>query len=536
MWTIVRTARSNLVSLHFWFWCAVFFVFCGDQIRAVEVRGFWRTLAAMPAARQEVGVAELEGKIYVIGGLANGAGSARVDVYDIAQNGWQAGPALPTALHHVAAASVGGKVYCLGGFSGSTPVNTVLAWDPSAPNWSMRASLPTARAALAAAVMDGKIYAVGGSASTGNSRELAVYDSASDTWSVLAPMPTARNHHAAAALGGKLYVVGGRSPNLSTLEEFDPASGTWQSRASMPTARSGIAAATAAGFLFVFGGEIPGVFQENEVYDPTTDSWFALEPMAVPRHGIGAAVVGNRIIIPGGATLQGVGATNVNDEFVVLSEVTAFAQFGEGRDITSQIVLTNAQSEQLNTLLELRDDSGAELTLNLGGKVSAKFQQSLGPRGTEILTTPGSSVSLLVGGALLFSDRPLLANILFATAAGFAGVPGQKPGRNFLVSVQRQKASGVDSGIAIANVSPRPNAVTLVLRDKSGADVASKQVNLAPYGHVSKLLAEIFDSVSLDAFQGSLAGSAQQDITAMAILLRPNQMATLPVQISATPF
>lgn len=39
--------------------------------------------------------------------------------------------------------------------------------------------------------------------------------------------------------------------------------------------------------------------------------------MQTGRHGISAAVFGNSIYLPGGATLQGFGATTVNDAYVI---------------------------------------------------------------------------------------------------------------------------------------------------------------------------------------------------------------------------
>ena len=37
--------------------------------------------------------------------------------------------------------------------------------------------------------------------------------------------------------------------------------------------------------------------------------------MPSPRHGIGAAVVGDRIFVPGGATVQGFGASGAHEVF-----------------------------------------------------------------------------------------------------------------------------------------------------------------------------------------------------------------------------
>jgi N-acetylneuraminic acid mutarotase len=88
----------------------------------------------------------------------------------------------------------------------------------------------------------------------------------------------------------------------------------------MPTGRSGHAAAVVRGCLYAFGGEgnaarPDGVFPQNEAYDARRDAWESFAPMPTPRHGIGAAVVGERIFIPGGANLQGLGISPAHEIF-----------------------------------------------------------------------------------------------------------------------------------------------------------------------------------------------------------------------------
>ena len=77
----------------------------------------WSTRAPLPEARQEVAVASLNGRVYVIGGFrADVSISAAVDVYDPTTNAWSAAALLPTPIHHAAAASAGGKLYVFGGW------------------------------------------------------------------------------------------------------------------------------------------------------------------------------------------------------------------------------------------------------------------------------------------------------------------------------------------------------------------------------------------------------------------------------------
>lgn len=283
----------------------------------------WLTRAPLPAPRQEVAVAELDGRVYALGGM--GGAWTVAEVYDPATDAWRPIAPLPSGRNHAAAAGVNGRVYVFGGYesqSTNRPGSSVFAYDPATDTWARMADMPAPRGSPVAGVVNGRVYVAGG-ARQQSVADLAVYDPATDSWTVLAPMPTPRDHAGAAVIDERLYVAGGREPGnftLGTLEAYDPATDLWQQRASMPTGRSGNAAAAVRGCLYAFGGEgaagRPGdVFRENEVYDPRTDTWEAAPAMPTPRHGIGAAVVGDTIFIPGGATVQGLGETAVHEAF-----------------------------------------------------------------------------------------------------------------------------------------------------------------------------------------------------------------------------
>jgi len=209
----------------------------------------------------------------------------------------------------------------LGGFASGAAVDLTLEYDPQTDRWTARARLPTRRGALAAAVIDENVYAVGGFRDGGSVNDLAKYDPATDRWEVLPAMPAPRDHLGAGVIKGRLYAVAGRNSTsftLGSLEEFDPLTRTWSARAPMPTPRSGVAAAVVNERLFVFGGEgnardPRGVFQEVEAFDPDANRWQSLPPMPTPRHGIGAAVLFSDIFIPGGASVQGFGATDAHE-------------------------------------------------------------------------------------------------------------------------------------------------------------------------------------------------------------------------------
>lgn len=274
----------------------------------------WRARANLIEANSEMGVAELNERIYVLGGYpASRVTMNTVQVYDTASNTWQLTAPLLVGVNHPMPAVANGKVYVIGGQTdtGSAYVNSVQEFNPATTNWTYRAPMPTARSAGAAAVIGDLIYVAGGRPPRGN--DFAVYNATSNTWQTLPSLPTQRNHLAACAIDGKIYVAGGRlqagftSAMTNILEVFDPALNQWTTRAPMPTTRGGINGIAANGYFFVFGGEGPdGVFDEMEMYVPAQNRWYALEPLPIAVHGVtGAALVNGWIHLPGGGTSTG---------------------------------------------------------------------------------------------------------------------------------------------------------------------------------------------------------------------------------------
>jgi hypothetical protein len=293
-----------------------------------EVDG-WAMGTAMPLARAEQAVAELNGKVWVLGGWPPGRLTSNlVQIFDPATGRWSLGLSLPQPLHHTHAAAVGGKLYVIGGetngaLTGRPGKEVASTWvhDPAVGGWVARAPMPTARSAGGEAVLDGKIYVAGGRAPGGSAFE--AYDPASDTWEKLPDLPSQRNHLAMVALNGKIIVAGGRTApgftaeRLAVVEIYDPKTRRWTKGAPLPAPRAGITGAALAGCMFVFGGEgerthVLGLTPDTYGYDPRADRWTKLPDLPIAIHGLkGSAVVGGRIFLPGGGlTLGGDAPTN----------------------------------------------------------------------------------------------------------------------------------------------------------------------------------------------------------------------------------
>ena len=501
--------------------------------------GAWILLAPAPDPRQEVGAAELNGKIYIVGGLPS---TNRVQEYNPVTNTWRIVASLPIAVDHPGTASAGGKLYVMGGNTANGSTNALFAYDPAADQWTPLASMPTARNALGSVAISGKIYAVGGTGTGVTGRELEVYDLATGMWTQLPPMPTGRNHLAAAAIGGKLYVAGGRPGNLGVLEVFDPATNAWTPRASMLTARSGHAGAVVRDKFYTFGGEgnpnSPiGIFQEAEVYDPATNAWKPIDSMPTPRHGIGAAAIGHRIYIPAGATQAGGGShTGANEAFVVQPEKLFFPHFASGSGITTETVIGNPVEERSSLVtVELFDQAGNPLLADLGGSTRSKATATVDPLGSLSLRSADPGAALRVGSVLISSELPASGTVLFASALpgfqGLAAVGASPPLTRFFVAVQRDPFGQIDSGLAVSNTTETAVNIALVLRNETGAQLAGRTISLPPRGQFAAYMTQVFPDADIVtfSFRGTITAISTAPVSALALLFTSNEFATLPV-------
>src|SRR4051794_28266552 len=78
--------------------------------------GPWAPATFMLDPRSEGGIAQLDSRMYVLGGSPLGrTPSDVVQVWDAASDHWELAPPLPMALHHPMAVGFGGKLYVFGG-------------------------------------------------------------------------------------------------------------------------------------------------------------------------------------------------------------------------------------------------------------------------------------------------------------------------------------------------------------------------------------------------------------------------------------
>jgi N-acetylneuraminic acid mutarotase len=224
----------------------------------------WTEVASVPARLHHANAAVVDSKIYILGFLTRGfAPSGRCFVYDPAEDAWTEISSMPSGAERgsSAIAEIDGEVYVAGGLQNGA-VNMVSKFDPQTEEWTELASAPRSFDHAAYGAIDGKLVVAGGRDTNigAITADVDIYDPASDTWSSGAQMPTARGGVAGAVLDGELYVIGGEGNSevatgvFDDVEAYDPATDTWTILETMPNPRHGMGAAAVDGRVIVPGG------------------------------------------------------------------------------------------------------------------------------------------------------------------------------------------------------------------------------------------------------------------------------------------
>jgi N-acetylneuraminic acid mutarotase len=314
---------------------------------AWAAKGSWASMAPMPTARRDVGLAVVNGKIYAIGGW-NGNYVAENEEYDPATNTWTTKAPMPTPRFGFAIFVYENKIHVVGGYvNGKQPTSAHEVYDPETNIWETKESasnLLAYREAYDTHVVNGKVYIMGGQRSPfrpwPSTNENTVYDPATDTWASGASMPVGAASYASAVVGNKIFVIGGRnydySPSTFNLTQvYDTETDTWSYGASMFAPAKQIEGGATTGIyapkrIYVFGGL---TLQDGEsistyitrVYNPETDSWSTGSSMPTQRRFFNVAVVNDKLYVIGGQF-----ATENNESYVYKAENEQYTPIGYG--------------------------------------------------------------------------------------------------------------------------------------------------------------------------------------------------------------
>src|SRR5215831_17664584 len=159
---------------------------------------FWTELRSSPSPIFLAGAAQLNGIIFVIGGLysmqtfsGQVAGSVPSNIaYSPTADSWKTVAPMPTARQSLGVITVGNVVYAIGGNDGVVgPSARVDAYDPLSDTWKTLREMPVATSGFAYGLHDSTIYVIGGTDSNGATQAVWAYDTKADLWSQKSSLP-----------------------------------------------------------------------------------------------------------------------------------------------------------------------------------------------------------------------------------------------------------------------------------------------------------------------------------------------------------
>ncbi len=222
----------------------------------------WSTLATMLTARAEMGVAEVNGIVYCIGGWT-GSVSNKNEAYNISLNTWQTMANIPNAITCCYATSLNNKVYVIGSTLGTT-TNYFYSYDPNTNSYSTLSTPTQNRGNARLVTYNNKIYLVGGSYYNGSyntSNKLDEYNPSTNTWTSKASIPISIQRSGVTIYNNKIYLFGGSTTSstitpLNSFYVYDFISNAWTTMSNLPFSRSSMEALTVNNIVYLFGGNI----------------------------------------------------------------------------------------------------------------------------------------------------------------------------------------------------------------------------------------------------------------------------------------
>ena len=268
----------------------------------------------MIRGRCSVGVAEVNNKVYAVGGYDRGHCLNLVECYDQERNEWVPTTSLSCPRGRLGLSCLNGKLYAIGGSSGNSELKSGECFDPETRDWSKISDMSICRSNFDACVLDGKLFAVGGTDGRHSVDSVEAYDPEKNVWSNIAPMEVGRDGVCAEAMNGHLYACGGYNVwhCLDTVERYNPEENHWSMVTSLNTARRGAGAAVLNNKLYVIGGtDGSNILKTVECYNSVTDTWSYVASMNSCRHNVGVTVMNGYIFAFGG--FDGVAFLNTSE-------------------------------------------------------------------------------------------------------------------------------------------------------------------------------------------------------------------------------
>lgn len=194
-------------------------------------RNRWVEWPPLPLTLAYGVMAQVKGKLYLIGGMVNDRLS--VDMFRLDGRKWTRIGEAPAESIYGASTVVGNKIYVLGGGDSNndltTATNETWSFDPTSSRWEQLEGFPGKPRVVHGVVSIGNsIFLFGGATQSKGGPLIDLndayrFDTVTKKWSTLTPMPQACRAMGVTVARGSIYLIGGVGQNsLDTVYSYQP--------------------------------------------------------------------------------------------------------------------------------------------------------------------------------------------------------------------------------------------------------------------------------------------------------------------------
>jgi hypothetical protein len=279
--------------------------------------------------------------------------------------------------------------------------------------------------------------------------------------------------------------------------------------------------------------------------------WLVVQPQAPDTHalwytnvlGLSGAMGNNG---SGWSTLTGIVA--MQPAFAVnTSRVSSLSHIAAGGGWTTVITLINSATAPVQVLVNFFADDGSYLNLaattTLAGATqnypsTNQISATLAPNATLQISMGGVAGNTAVGWAQVYSTGPVAGYAIFRqtpqTGNPSEGTVPLQTSFPYAISLPYDNTAGFIMGVALANLSPTPQTVTVTMSDNNGAVLATQTLSLAANGHTAFELPLQFP-VTVNRL-GLLQFSGNGGLSGLGLRFSPfSTFTSVPTTIAAPP-
>lgn len=264
-----------------------------DHLPAAEVLDVenqcWRPCRPMRTERSYFGAEGLHSRLYLFGGQnLEYKALCETECFDCLRGEWLGGADLLTPRRNCTSAQLDGRIYAIGGFDGTQILGSVEAYDPRMKNWMPLDPMIIPRSSPAATTVGSRIWVHGGTSGS-RLRTVERYDARMNRWEAMRnDMIEVRSAAQSCCCLEKIYVLGGTDQNQSihsSVECFSPEGVNWNFIKSMQEPRMDFGCCVLSDSIMVGGGQHGEVLNTTEFFRPELEDWQSGPPMLSPRYG-----------------------------------------------------------------------------------------------------------------------------------------------------------------------------------------------------------------------------------------------------------